>query len=220
MTELGSSSAPYAPFPRRGGLCPVLEPADDLAHSDLTDEEALEQLRPTVQANLELARTMLPRANDGGRDYIRDRMRRLVVAAVEGTPVAPMPAEYAAEMELGRLPIAEAFRQLEALVPALAALRIEAEAWRDAHPDSEPVRDWVRESGKLVKRARAVVGPESRNPDSLCRSPTADGVAVGYLLMLLRDTQRGDPSTPYFQFQYARTPATGHIRFGRIQPCD
>jgi hypothetical protein len=198
---------------------PVYRLAEDLACSDLSDEEARAKLRDAALRHPEaarLTRDLTARAAAKAPGYVLDRMHRLVAAVLDDQPVMAIDPRSATDLEaeaaLGRLPMREAFARLEAIVPQLARLRADADAWRAAHPgDSQSIaRMW--HIHKLAQRLDSLVGPRASGGDALSRSLVARRLAEAYLEILLGDTERGDGSTAYFR--YAVTPVTRHIEIG------
>jgi hypothetical protein len=106
-----------------------------VVHSTVSDDEAADGLRPIVHANRDGAEATLryvTQARDYDLEYVSDRAYRIMVAAIEGTPLRPVAAENAllfeAERRLGWLPLEEAFEQLVERVADLDALRSAAGA--------------------------------------------------------------------------------------------
>jgi hypothetical protein len=191
---------------------PVLAPAYRVALSDLPDEAAKLELVAVVRAHPEASQVALRRTGLPEAGYLTDRQHRLIKAAVTGMPVEPIEAErsaeFAAEAHLGRIPIDQAFDQLEALVPDLADRRAKAEAWREAHTTADRM-ERLRMFRSLTSGIDLLLGPRAAHSDPLVRSQVARSVAVSYISILLGDTSHGDRTTPYFTI--ARTPRSGTL---------
>ena len=107
----------------------VRRPLLRVVHSQLNDEEAVRRIRPDVEANYGAARATLDHvreADEFGSGYITDRAIRILEAAMNGTPPAPISAEHRGlferERELGWMSLEDAFSEIAGQVPGLTEL--------------------------------------------------------------------------------------------------
>ena len=148
---------------------PHLQAAEQLAYGSLSDEEAREQLRGRIvgseQAVLDAIEWLRLRRDE----YVGDRAYRLLLAAATDTPVRPidpaMADQFAAERELGSLPLAEAFERLAEIEPGLRDLAI------DASPRDREFR----------KQRHELVGISARSGDPLLSSDLAASIVMLYV---------------------------------------
>jgi hypothetical protein len=179
---------------RMGNIRPELS---KVVHSHLSDQAAVDHVRPFVRENPDGAKAAKAWVSDMRRDdggYIADRYYRILVAVITDTPprpIAPQNAErYARERELGWMPLEDAFAVIATAVPEVAAIA--------ASPTSSPDLRWSDELHR-------VIGPGSRHPDPVMRSSLAVQIAVTYLLD--RDEDPEDPDL--------RRPVWGRHRTSR-----
>jgi hypothetical protein len=165
---------------RVGNIRPELS---KVVHSHLSDQDAVDHVRPFVRDNPDGAKAAKAWVSDMRRDsdgYIADRYYRILIAAITNTPPrasAPQNAErYARERELGWMALEDAFAVIAAAVPEVAVIATSATPSHDLRWSDEVDR---------------VVGPRSRHPDPVMRSSLAAQIAVTYLLA--RDEDPHDP---------------------------
>ena len=164
-----------------------MEAAEELAYSSLSDEEARNRLRPRVAGSEQVvldATEWLERQRD---EYIGDRAYRLLLAAATDTPVKPidpaMADHFAAERELGSMPLGEAFDRLAQLEPRLREL---AEAASPRDPE-------------LRKHRSELVGIGARSEHPLLSSDLAASIVMQYVLARGRSDRDPDLSKSYFE---------------------
>jgi hypothetical protein len=177
------------------------------AESPLGDEEAKVELRGAIGAH---PAGVEPTVRHLRRDsYVNDRAFRLLSAAAEGAPVAPMPSESAElferERELGQMPMRGAFALLKRLEPTLDELERDVEAGRLP----------VRESG--FSTSGVPLGRTVAHEDPLLRSGLALNIAVCYLDVTAGSDRSTDLDTPYFSAPRKRGIMSG-VLIGRPEP--
>jgi hypothetical protein len=164
-----------------------------VACSEMGDEQALGRLRGFVEDDSRVARVAAEQLLSSRDEYATDRAYRLLVAAIDGTPVGDPPDAlkelFDRESELGRVPVERAFAILTELEPRLK------DAWADDYaPDgrSVPAIDLARRSVK------GLLGPGSENPDPLVRSNLALSVASHYVELGGDEADPDDRQASYF----------------------
>jgi hypothetical protein len=119
------------------------------------------------------------RDREGG--YVSDRAYRILVAAINEAapePIHPdLASVYEREKHLAFVPLQEAFEELSSSVPALGEIGDRATALGRAE-DGEDAHAGFRQ---IWRHADKLIGPRSRHPDPLVRSPLARMVVVRYL---------------------------------------
>jgi hypothetical protein len=179
------------------GMAPVRIPLMRVVHSRLTDQEAVEQMRPIVQDHRRAAEATL--SHQAGiqhrtNGYIPDRAYRIMVAAVRNTwPVAVSPenaALFEREKDLGWLPLEEAFSQLATVVPELRTMAERAAA---LPPPTDSDGSLTQAYRQMRKDAAKLVGPGSTSQDALVRSSLAQVVVRQYLDAIVRASNARDP---------------------------
>jgi hypothetical protein len=113
------------------------------------------------------------------------RMRNLLKSALDLEPLRPLSSEerefLTAETELNRMPLEEAFSFLCGLAPALLDVRNHVMV-----VDSKRAYRFHLQKAKTAKRiyaeASKCVGPQSRSELALVRTPSAQRIAMQFLL--------------------------------------
>jgi hypothetical protein len=198
---------------KRGRLS--LDPAIDLARSEIADAEALQKLAPLVARHPETAE----RALEVGKRSVApdtDRAYRLISAVVEGGPVKPVdPAKAPMIREFERwveLPVGTAFRQLSDLGPDLQPIGAEAEEWHRKHPDAD-IEQRVRIHRRLGRAVGRLFEDARDSEHVVIRCGLARTIALQYVGVALGNHVRGDERTPVAQIM--ATPYRVTITFGR-----
>jgi hypothetical protein len=204
--------AAYALFREPGeikAMAPVRVPLMRVVRWRLTDEEAVERIRPIVQDHPRAAQATLSHQTDIQRrtnGYIPDRAYRIMVAAVRNTPPVAVSPENAAlferEKELGWLPLDEAFSQLAAVVPDLRTMAEQVTALPATDSDgslTQTYRQVRRDAGKLV-------GPHSTNQDPLIRSGLAQNAVRQYLDAIAHTPNARDPKRALWDLEDRAEP--------------
>jgi hypothetical protein len=224
MTNVASTFAKavrgYAHHRKVKAALPVLDPAQKLVRSDRSEEDARRELVAVVQANPAAARIAM-NLTERSIDPVTDRAYRLIRAAVDQAPVQPVdPAKEADLREYehwSTIPIGDAFRDLEALVPGLAALGAKAEAWAAAHPSPEPEQEALQSLTTASKVGRLLSKAPGRD-ELVVRSDLARRIALTYLQIARGDDSRGDASRAYAEI--AATPITVSVTGPLRRPPD
>jgi hypothetical protein len=174
----------------------------EVIHSQLTDIEAVERMRPIVLDSPKAAKAarahVTEARNNGG--YIADRGYRVLTAAIAGTPPAPIAPQnvelFERERELGLTPLEDAFEQLAAIVPELRELKEHATARAELPRDSErelPIdRTFTNEVIGLADLC-------SKHPDPLVRSALAAGIVLRYIAVLEDQPNLRELRRPFFE---------------------
>lgn len=180
-----------------------------LVRSDLSDFEATEVLGSVIEAtpaDVPAALEWLKQVgNVASPNYETDRARRVLAAAVDGTPPEPASSKdaqlFERERDLARMPQEHAFAMLLSAVPELSVLLSRAERLAGA-PASFGINIGSGRvtipSGRLPGTAQ-LVGPCSHHPDPLVRSPIAASVVSNYVVALITHTTHlalWDPGAP------------------------
>jgi len=171
----------------------LTETARALAASDRDDPTASARLRSHLPRDRTVARDAIDDLAERRTSYLDDRAYRLLTAAVDGTPVRPIdPAvasQFAAEAELGRLSLSDAFAALAVLEPRL--------------------RDASRQADDTL-----LVGPWASGPHAVLNTELAAGIVREYAAAT-RDGRapEADP-TPVFE-RLADAPGESGALFGR-----
>jgi hypothetical protein len=193
-----------------------------VVYSRLTDAEAAARIGSFVESNPRAARTTLRHVRDAlkfSRGYDTDRACRILDAAIQGRPPAPVRAQdvqlFDRERELGWLPLGEAFARLRSAVPELAEIQARAEELA-ATPDAFGIvydehENVIDVPSGVLPTAHGLVGPGSRHPDPLIRSNLAATVAARYVAALLSHTT----DRAVWQPGRTRLRITGSISFRR-----
>jgi hypothetical protein len=154
------------------------------AHPD-DDAAAAAELRAVVTAERAGARLLVERLALSRETAGTDRIHRLVRAALDDAPVAPVDladaAFFARLQELDAMPIGEAFRQLADLQPALNGLV------GSVGPDPIGQR----------RRVAKVVGPKAEHADPVIRAFRTERLVDAYLRIAAGNTADGDATTPW-----------------------
>lgn len=168
------------------------------ALSRITDAEAVDRLRDLVvsdPAGADAALAFIEAlASRSAPTYETDRARRILLAAIRGGEPEPMPVEhlqlFERERELGWMPLKQAFERLTAAVPELHPVQARIEELAAASPPRSPAREAValERTSWIVPGTDRLVGPSSRHPDPLVRSPVAANVVANYATAVLTDT--------------------------------
>jgi hypothetical protein len=160
----------------------LMRAALHLAHSDLGDEVAREQLHETARTHPRGARGALRSLGVDRGEYDVDRAYRLLRAAISNREVEPIEHERAAlftrEETLGRMAMSEALDLLRELQPALP----------------EPGSDAFVASSLTTLLGPRAVGSN----DALVRSQLALSIATQYVAIVRGRSDLGSPTTPYF----------------------
>lgn len=145
-----------------------------VVYSHMTDEHAVAHLKEFVEADPGAAQATLSyvdRTRARSPAYDTDRAHRILLAAINGAPPAPVEPEgaelFERERELGWTPLETAFHQLAGEVPELGQIA----ALVESRPGSTA----------SIRRVLKFVGPRSAHDDPLLRSPLALTVASRYL---------------------------------------
>ena len=164
---------------RMGAVRPAVLRA---AHSQLSDDDAVESIRVVVasdDAGAKATLRYLGDLRDRDLDYMTDRTVRLLVAAIEGTAPAPIESHFAQLFErermLGWRPLEKAFTQLASEVPELSGV---ADAYASARAHDSPDRS------ELQSRLFELVGPRAARDDALLRSTLALQIVLRYVKVL------------------------------------
>ncbi len=228
MKRLESSPAVREQMEKSERARPVLGEVNRLVYSPLGDSEVCARLRERVPGDGVGVTEALEHSARMRDDFIRDRAYRLLAAAAAGDPVEPIqPAKrelFAAEENLGRMPLRQAFEFLEQLEPGLRKARAAVES---LPPEPRPSPGADRPSGKVrvgpdqrIRRAlneHAAVGPTSANDHALVRTNLANSIATTYLDILVRNPSGGDTSVSYFDSPAKRQVSSGRL-FGKKPP--
>ena len=178
-------------------LMPHLQAAEQLACSTLSDEEARDRLRPRVAGNEQPVLDAIEWLGLRRDEYIGDRAYRLLLAAATDTPVRPidpaMADQFAAERELGSMPLDEAFERLAEMEPGLRELP------REASPRD---REFMKQRSELV-------GIGARSGDPLMSSDLAASIVMLYTRARSRKDPDLDLTTSYFE-----SPKKAGVRSG------
>jgi hypothetical protein len=191
----------------------LVRTASKFAHSQLSDEEAREQLRQEVQKHRRGRQNALRILAYSRDEFEGDRAYRLLEAAMTDTsvrPIAPSSAElFSREGTLGRRPIGEAFSYIKELVPKLAELEEMLVTEYEGQPGILKSPPDFANAGRHLT---IMVGPNtSELLDPLARSQLALTIATQYFAILAGDSRYGDMSTPYFS-----APRRLYVRSGVI----
>jgi hypothetical protein len=192
---LGATIVRQLIFGRRGSVDPELramvEASLSMARSELSDKEAVVQLRKAMESNKSVEERAVERLGRRRDTYVGDRAFRLADAAARDVEVQPLAAGrrelFNKERELGSMGLEDAFEWLVRIVPELDGLR---RSVREAAPG-----EWLT---PRLHEARELLGPDSHSMDELARTRLASLVAMNYLTVLSGDKRRGDMHTPYF----------------------
>jgi hypothetical protein len=148
---------------------PHLQAAEALAYSRLGDDEARDQLRSRVEGDEQAVLNAVEWLALRRDEYVGDRAYRILLAAATDTPVKPidpaMEDRFAAERELGSLPLGDAFERLARLEPGLRELAEDASL---SDPD-------------LTKHRVELVGIGARSKDPLLSSDLAASIVMQYV---------------------------------------
>jgi hypothetical protein len=148
---------------------PHLRAAEALAYSRLGDDEARDQLRSRVEGDEQAVLNAVEWLALRRDEYVGDRAYRILLAAATDTPVKPidpaMEDRFAAERELGSLPLGDAFERLARLEPGLRELAEDASL---SDPD-------------LTKHRVELVGIGARSKDPLLSSDLAASIVMQYV---------------------------------------
>jgi hypothetical protein len=191
-------------------MMPVYGVVMRATYSDESDDEAVETVRPAVEANRKAAKAMLDHVADillSQRGYVEDRTYRLLTAALEGTSPADISGEqrepFMRERDLGRMPLTDAFGLLAELAPGLRA--VERTVKDGAHAGAGDVS--TRAMPPMpIQEIDSLVGPTARSPDPLARSEVAVSIVVAYLRAI--GGGRGHPDLHASLFAYRRSGPT------------
>jgi hypothetical protein len=172
-----------------------------VVYSHLADDEAALGIGELVRSDRRGAEATLRwvrHIRHHSHTYETDRAYRILVAAMQGTspePIRPEDAHlFERERNLGWMPLGEAFDHLAAAVPELDEVRARAQelaadpqSFGITQDDNEIVFPAGVRSGVTADALR-LVGPDSRHPDSLIRSPVAATVVANYVTAVLTHT--------------------------------
>jgi hypothetical protein len=169
-----------------------------LVRSDLSDSEAVESLGDAVAADPENARITFDRVDKTcgtvGPSYETDRARRVLQAAIAGTPPEPAPIDHVElfqrEHALARMPLEQAFAELASAVPELDAVRSRANELADA-PASFGISielTCVNLPPDVLPDTAQLVGRASNHADPLVRSAVASTVVSNYVVAVVTGT--------------------------------
>jgi hypothetical protein len=196
----------------------VREQAGAAARAHLDDDAAaVAELRSVVSAEPGGARALLERLADARESAQTDRIYRLVRAALDDTPVAPVSPEDAALFarldELAQMPIGDAFRQLAEREPGLDRLA----ATINPYPTAAPVDGdkalgwWIKQS----RRAAKLAGPRAGHADAVLRTHRMHQLVTAYLRIVAGDTSCGDATTSYEDWH--RNELDARVRAGTAE---
>ena len=180
----------------------VVVPLGRAAQSTMSDTEAAESLCPVVNAAPDDAPVTLGHmqaARDLHGGYMEDRTVRILEAAINGQPVAPIRPEdaelFERQRQLGWMPLRQACDELVHAVPQLQVVRTRAERLAPAREILDVSGDTVVVPGRLVNEAVGeadkLVGPDSTSADPLIRASLARMIVHRYITAVLA-SQRVD----------------------------
>jgi hypothetical protein len=212
MTRIEAMPSGKATREQTERVQPVAQAAKHLAYSTLDDEAARAELLSRVTAPPELLRETAIYLSRRREDYVRDRAYRLVSAAAADGSVQPVPPEraeqFAREEALGRVSMEEAFKQLTAIEPALAAIEQQVRTGRHAAGGEGPSTI----SKEVQERLSKLVGGGATRDDELLRSTLAGSLAGQYLEIIAGATHLGAPSESFFETPRKSFVATIPVR--------
>jgi hypothetical protein len=176
------------------------------------DPAALEAFAEMVVEDRFAAGEVRTQLSRGPQSYESDRARRLLDAALSGSPPAPPDpsnaALFEAEEALGRRPLREAFAQLSAREPGLERLRARtaescAQLLQASHRSGRSTAEraaFHRLRSRAMTEVAALVGPRSQHSDPLLHSYIARNVAYR-ALDIAAGAAALDPDASYFDSQ-------------------
>lgn len=183
---------------------------ETIAGSHLDDEAACARVRELLPEDREVLASAVRVLETSRTSFLSDRGYRLLVSAVDGTPVRPIdPAvfdQFSAEGKLGRLSLSDAFAYLLSLEPRIAD---ELAQQDESGGGDKPHRFRKRSDWRLY-------GPSGESQHVVLNTDLAEDVVREYVTVTeggqLPDT---DP-TPYFE----REKRTSAITFvlGKPRP--
>jgi hypothetical protein len=186
------------------------------AHPD-DDAAAVAELRSVVSAEPGGARALLERFADARESAQTDRIYRLVRAALDDTPVAPVSPERAAlfaRLEaLVSMPMGDAFRELAEREPALDRLAATVDRFPTAAPmDADEALAWQMAQHRRVAK---LVGPRAGHADAVLSTYRMVQLVVAYLRIAAGDTSCGDATTSYDDWH--RNELDARVRSGTAE---
>jgi len=207
-----------AAMARSERLGPIEGAAWRTACGTLDDEAARATLSEQLNADPATIREATIELSRRRDDYLSDRAYRLLSAAAAGSPVQPIPPEraelFAAEENLGRMPMEDAFGRLAIAEPRLAGIRRRV-ADQNAGTDG---RGCGRLSADVKEELGELVGGAASGEDELLNTSLASSIVHQYLEMLAGDSDSGPPDIPYFSHPRKTFVASGRL-WGR-RPAD
>lgn len=195
----------------------VQQEAAAIARAQPDDAAAAAELRPLVAAEPGGARMLLERWAQGRETARVDRVYRLVRAALDDTPVAPVSpedAELFARLEaLVRMPMGDAFRQLAEREPGLDRLAATIKPFPTAAPvDAHEAMMWQMAQNRRVAK---LVGPRAGHADAVLSTYRMVQLVVAYLRIAAGDTSCGDATTSYDDWH--RNELDARVRSGTAE---
>jgi hypothetical protein len=174
-----------------------------------SDERALAAIAGEIQRHPKAAREARERLAPSISCYDADRAVRLIDAAMDGVSVRSIRSEYVdlftQEARLGRMPLREAFAEMESREPELKRIRQQFEKGRTtvkasvdertADSTSYAAHVMLREAQREVGQ---IIGPQSDHFDPLLRSYLLRNIAYSWLRMISGDRPHVDPDASYF----------------------
>jgi hypothetical protein len=169
---------------------PIRAAALRQAASDAVDDVAAAALGAEVEDRDSAAVRAIEDLGDPRDNFLYDRAYRLLTAVVDGGPVRPIdPAMadlFAAEEELGRLPLQESFASLAQTEPRLAEVEREFGARRSEFAEENSRKKVIEAIGN---RTESLVGFGARKQRWLLRSDITDAVVFRYLLAVAMERE-------------------------------
>lgn len=183
-----------------------------VVYSRVSEDEAVEQLRPLVDRESMAARATLSYVAEvraASPEYITDRAYRIITAAIENRSPAPVRPEDAEIFErqrgLGWQPLEDAFEQLAISVPELREIARDASR-RVGKDKGKEQRGNIAD---LQRRVRRLVGPRSGHSDPLVRSDLARSIAIRYVNAVAGGPHAADPQRPLWELDAGQGDESG-----------
>lgn len=180
-----------------------------IAGSDLDDESACAKVREQLPDDRELVDSAVRVLETSRTSFLTDRAYRLLMSAVDGTPVRPIDPgvfdQFSAEGELGRLSLSDAFAHLLSLEPRIAdELARQNESRGDGKPHFKAGSNWE------------LYGPSGESQHPVLNTDLAADVIREYVAVTKGGRLADTDPTPFFE----REKRTSGITFvvGKSRP--